>query len=79
MAFHSVVQQAGKGACSPLRVPLLWGEISLKHGSGFAEIIGSPLQLLFSACTVGMPGYPSLEGLDITGLGYRHTQESVPP
>lgn len=69
MAFHSVVQQVGKGACNPLCVPLLWGEISLKHGSGFAEIIGSPLQLLFSACTVGMPGYPSLGGLRYNWFG----------
>lgn len=56
MAFHSAVHQVGKDACNSLRVPLLWAEISLKHGSGFAVVICSPLQLLFSACAVEVPG-----------------------
>lgn len=42
--------------CNSLRVPLLWAEISLELGSGFAVVICSPLQLLFSASAVEAPG-----------------------
>lgn len=58
MAFHSAVHQVGKDACNSLRVPLLRAEISLKHSSGFAGVIRSPLQLLFSAGAVEVPGAP---------------------
>lgn len=47
-----------------LCVPLLGGEISLKHGSGFAVVVWSHLQLLFSTCTAEVP-----RGLQ-WGLGY---------
>lgn len=64
MAFPSAVHQVGKDACNSLRVPLFWAEISLKHGSDSAGVICSPLQLLFSARAVEVPG-----GLEQTWFG----------